>query len=97
MSTQLLSLTLLFLVALLGHVAKVNTALVADESLNAAIETEPEISADVENEYTKLKAVENLEELRDKRRGQRPQPVKRQSPPYKWISEEDIPYYPGKE
>ena len=49
MSSQILALVVL--VALLGHVAITYAAPIADESLDAALETGPEISAAVENEY----------------------------------------------
>ena len=63
-------LALLCLVALLGRAAIVTAAPVADESLEAALETGSEISAAVENEINELEVVENVEE--DKRQGYEP-------------------------
>ena len=58
-------LALLCLVTLLEHVAIVTAIPVADESLDAVIETGPEISVAVENENTQREVVEHLE--KDKR------------------------------
>ena len=65
---------LLCLVALLEHVAIVTAISVADESLEAALETGPETSVAVENENTEREVVKYLEDKRQHPSGGPPGP-----------------------